>query len=354
MKFGHWLSLIAIIISLYILWEIRQLLLLIFVAIVFSTALNTLARLLQNRFRLNRHLAIFITISLTVLFIVLFIWLVVPPFIAEFQKLIELIPEVFLRVRTGLRNIENQLPLWLPQPPSLADFIKQLQPLVLQSVTNFVDFFSNSFRTVLQILFVSVLTLMLLANPLEYRKGALRLIPAFYRRRADRILSDCEIALGNWLAGVSINCLFIGSLSGIGLWILQVDLVLVHALMAGLLNFIPNIGPTMSVVFPLMVSLLDAPWKALAVLIWYGIIQQIESYWLTPIVMAKQVSLLPAITLIAQLFFASTFGLLGLVLALPLTVVVQVWLQQLYFKDIMDNWGESESSEAIASSRQIS
>lgn len=72
---------------------------------------------------------------------------------------------------------------------------------------------------------------------------------------------------------------------------------------------------------------MDAPWKALAVLILYTVIQQIESYWLTPTVMAKQVSLLPAITLTVQIFFASFFGFLGLLIALPLTVVAKVWLE---------------------------
>lgn len=79
----------------------------------------------------------------------------------------------------------------------------------------------------------------------------------------------------------------------IGLWILQVPLVLAHAVLAGLLNFIPNIGPTLSVVLPMSIALLDAPWKAIAVLILYIAIQNLESYWLTPTVMAKQVALLP-------------------------------------------------------------
>ena len=108
--------------------------------------------------------------------------------------------------------------------------------------------------------------------------------------------------------------------------------------MAGILNFIPNIGPAASVVFPLMIAVLDAPWKIIAVLILYFLIQNVESYWLTPIVMAKQVSLLPAVTLIAQLFFASIFGLLGLILALPLTVVLKTWIEEALFKDLLDNW----------------
>ncbi|MCT7973483.1 AI-2E family transporter [Laspinema olomoucense] len=338
MKFGQWLGFVAILISLYILWEIRQLLLLLFVAVVFATALNSIAKQFQKRLPLNRTVAILITLCLTVLFNVLFIWLVVPQFLEQSQRMIELLPQVFVALRVWLRSLETWLPLWLPQPPSLAELIVQLQPFVLQSVTNFLDFFSNSFRIALQLLFVLVLTLMLLANPREYQEAFVRLFPSFYRRRAKEILAECEIGLGNWFAGIAINCIFIGSLSGIGLWILQVDLVLVHALMAGLFNFIPNIGPTISAVFPLMIALLDAPWKALAVLIWYILIQQIESYWLTPTVMAKQVSLLPAVTLVAQIFFASVFGVLGLLLALPLTVVAQIWIQELYFKDIMDKW----------------
>ena len=139
-----------------------------------------------------------------------------------------------------------------------------------------------------------------------------------------------------------INCIFIGTLSGIGLLFLQVKLVLVHALLAGLLNFIPNIGPATSVIFPIMIAVLDAPWKILPIIIWYFIIQNIESYWLTPKVMAEKVSLLPAVTLFAQIFFASSFGLLGLLLALPLTVVAKTWIDEMLFEDILDRWGKIE------------
>jgi predicted PurR-regulated permease PerM len=85
-------------------------------------------------------------------------------------------------------------------------------------------------------------------------------------------------------------------------------------------------------------ALLDAPWKALAVVILYIIIQQVETNILTPIVMQRQVSLLPAVTLLSQVIFAIFFGLLGLFLALPITVVAQVWLKEVLVKDILDCW----------------
>ena len=117
----------------------------------------------------------------------------------------------------------------------------------------------------------------------------------------------------------------------------QVLLALAHAVIAGLLNFIPNVGSTLSVVLPMAIAILHVLWKAGAVLILYLIIQQIESYWLTPTIMAKQVSLLPAITLLAQLVFANLFGALGLLIALPLTIVVGTWIEEVVFKDVLDN-----------------
>ncbi len=126
-------------------------------------------------------------------------------------------------------------------------------------------------------------------------------------------------------------------------------------MLAGILTFIPNIGPTFSVIPPMAIALLDSPLKSVFVLIAYIIIQQIESNILTPYVMAQQVSILPALVLASQVFFAQFFGFLGLLLALPLTVVGKVWIQELLVTDILDSWqhnpenqGGKEASEIVA------
>jgi predicted PurR-regulated permease PerM len=338
-NFGQWIGFLSILLSLGILWQVRELLLLVFTAVIFATALNRLVRY-WVRLGIRRNWAIAVTLLLSLSIIILFFGLMIPPFIEQFQKLLELLPSVWERVRFELMRLrqEQQQFDWLPLPPTLADLIQQLEPLTTYLFRNFFAVFSNSVTALLQLLLVVVLTIMLLINPLRYRYAAIKLFPSFYRRRADEIFSLSEVALANWLTGIVINCLFIGLLSGIGLWILQIKLVLVHAILAGLLNFIPNIGPAASVVFPIVVALLDAPWKVWAILIWYFIIQNIESYLLTPTVMAKQVSLLPAVTLMAQIFFAQMFGLLGLLLALPLTVVAKTWTEEVLFKDILDRW----------------
>ncbi len=338
MKLSQWLGLTCLVMAIYVAWQIHQLLLLLFLAIVLTTALNRLVKQLQA-WGLGRSPALAITLSSIAVVVVLFFLLIIPPFWDQFQTLIGELPRVGDRLREGLRDLQSRSDIpFLSQALSLETIPESISNMGATALSGLIQFFSNSLTAGLQVLFIVAIAVMMLLSPQAYRQGALKLFPSFYRRRADQILTQSELALGNWLTGVIINSVFIAALSGLGLWLLQIKLVLVHALMAGILNFIPNIGPAASVIFPLMIAVLDAPWKIIAVLVLYFIIQNIESYWLTPIVMAKQVSLLPAVTLIAQLLFASLFGLLGLLLALPLTVVAKTWIEEALFKDLLDTW----------------
>ncbi len=337
-KIGHWLGIILVAIALYILWQIRALLLLVFTAITLATAINQLVRQLQ-KWRLNRALAVLLSVGLVMITLIGVVVLIVPRFAEQFQLLIDLFPQGLLQIQAGIDWLEERVigPNAI-EIPDVNRLIQQLQPLGTNLVQRATDIFSNSVTFVIDLLLVIVLTLMLLVNPQPYRKVFIRLFPAFYRNRVDDILTLCATGIGAWTAGALVEMVFIGTLSGVGLAIIGVPLALAHAILAGVLNFIPNVGPILSAVLPMTIGFLDAPWKAIAVLILYVVIQNVESYVLTPIIMANQVSLLPAITLISQLFFATFFGILGLVMALPLTVVTKVWIEEMLLKDVLDRW----------------
>ncbi|NES66991.1 MAG: AI-2E family transporter, partial [Okeania sp. SIO2D1] len=326
--------------AIYILWQIRQLLLLVFTAVVIATTLNKLARWLQ-RFRINRPLAVLISISLFILIIVTFFWVIVPPLAEQFQQLITIVPLGINKLNDWLNILKEQLPIQLrEQLPNIDinEVVTQLQPIFNQLINNAGEFVGNTFGIFLSLLLILVFTIMMLVNPSAYRQGFIQLFPNFYRQRVNLILNHCEIALGGWVIGTFINMSVIALLSFIGLSILQLPLASAQAILTGLLTLIPNIGPTISVIPPMAIALIDSPLKSGFVLFIYILIQQIGGKILTPYVMAKQVSLLPAITLIFQVFFASFFGFSGLLLALPLTIIAQVWIKELLIKDILDNW----------------
>lgn len=353
MKFGQWLGLIALLISLYILWQIRQVLLLVFMAVVFATALNRLVRRLRQS-GAKRGLATLISIGICLGFLVVFVWIIVPPFIDQFQLLSELVPKGLERLRNWAILMQGRIPGSIVRNiPTVDELIRQIQPFASWVFNNFFSLFSNFFLIVLNLLLILVVTIMLLINPQPYRQGFIMLFPAFYRRRVDDILSQCEVSLVNWIRGILINMVVIGVVSAIGLSVLRVPLVLANAAVAGLLEAIPNVGPTLSLIPPMAVALLDAPWKSVAVLIFYILIQQLEQYLLVPYVMATQVSLLPVITLLAQVIFALFFGFLGLFLAIPLVIVGQIWLQEALVKDILNNWTADEEISPVQDSVEV-
>jgi predicted PurR-regulated permease PerM len=337
-RFGSLLGLVALLIALYILWQIQQVVLLGFAAVVFATVINRMVRRLQQGY-LNRGMAIVISLTLLLSALAGFVAIVVPPFVQQIQQLAELVPQGLERLQSWATWLQELLPSQVIQDVrGLQAITQDLQSLVTQLFGNFFQFFRNSLGFILNFLLVLVVTIMLLGNPEAYRHIFILLFPSFYRRRVDVILQQSEEALVGWMKGILFNMAVITALSGLGLLVLNVQLPLANALLAGMLTFIPNLGPTLSVIPPAAIALLDAPWKALAVLILYIIIQQLESNFLTPIVMKRQVSLLPAITLLSQATFAIFFGILGLFLALPIIVVAQVWLREVLIHDVLDHW----------------
>lgn len=341
MTFGQWIGLVALLLSLYILWTLRQLLLLIFVAIVFATALNRLVRRLQ-RSGVPRGPAALLSAGGLLAILILFAAIIVPPFLDQLQELARLVPQGLEELEVWLRQTLDRLPGEAVEAiPSVEDLLGQVQPLATGLANNFFKLFSGFINVGGGIFFVVIFTIMFLINPQAYRQGFVRFFPSFYRRRTDEILSMCEEDLVGWIIGTLFNMVVIGTVSGLILWALGVRLVLANALLAGLLEAIPNVGPLLSTIAPSAIALLDSPWKAVAVIVAYFIMQQGEQFFLVPMVMGQQVSLLPAITLIAQIAFASFFGFLGLFLAIPLVIIVRILLREILVKDVLDDWGAS-------------
>jgi predicted PurR-regulated permease PerM len=346
-QFGQWLGLIVLVVSIYIVWQTRQLLLMAFAAIVLATALNQLARFLRQRFQLKRRNSLLGSLMIFLLAVLAFFWSVVPSLIRQMQEIgTTKLPKVFALVQSSKGVIEQYLPG--VNIPDFQTIQEQAKPLMNSLVGSSLAVFSGSLGAVLNLLLLLVLTIMMLVQPQAYRDVFVLMFPNFYRRRVFGLLDECEVALGKWMIGALIGMLAVGAMSTIGLYILGIPAPLAQGVLAGLLNFIPNLGPTLSMILPMGIALLDNPWKSVMVFVLYFVIQQIESSFLTPYIMAKQVSLLPALTLLAQVFFASFFGFAGLVLALPLSVVSKIWINGVLIEDVLNKWHKPPSQEILS------
>ena len=344
MKFGQWLGLVALLASLVLLWSLRQSMLNLFGALVLAMGLCTLTGAVRERLNCSRPLALLLSIGLIGTTLGIFLIAVVPLFVDQFIQLLIQVPHAGAFVLDLLRSaIEESSSVFNGRNIDSLTWLKGLQIDYIAAgnalVNSLIKFAKEAGAGIVQLLFVIALALMVAVQPSAYREVGIQLIPSFYRRRFRQVLVQCGNSLSAWMVGVLISSLCVSALSAIGLSLLGVKLVAANALLAGLLNIIPNIGPTLSTVFPMSVAVFDGPWKALAVLLLYIGVQNLESYIITPGVMHKQLKLLPGLTLTAQLVFTVIFGPLGLLLALPLAVCMQVLVREVLIRDILDPIG---------------
>ena len=186
--------------------------------------------------------------------------------------------------------------------------------------------------------FVSVyLTL----EPQFYRNILVRMLPADYRERAVLILEKTEIALGWWLVARFSSMLVIGVITFLGLWLLGVPQAPELGLIAGLLSFIPNLGPVLSVVPAILVASTEGVTLVVSVILLYVVLQAIESYIITPYIERRTVSLPPAAVILAQLLLTLLAGPIGALVAAPLIIVGMVGFKFIYLPVVLNETSES-------------
>ena len=344
------LTITALLISILILWSLKEILILFFASIIIAMALCTITGKIRNFLNIPRWISFGITLISIILISSISIVIIIPQFTSEFQELINQIPSAIIKLwELSLNTFYDFAEIvYKGNIPNLADrslLTNNLSMLpdgvtlangVTDSITKLISLAGNVGIGILHLLFIISVALMITLQANSYREVAILLVPSFYRRRARSILLKCGNALSSWMTGVVLSSICVAILASIGLYLLGIKLVIANALIAGVLNVIPNVGPTISTIFPLSVALLDTPWKSLAVLGLYILIQNIESYIITPSIMQKQVKLLPGLTITAQFIFTILFGPLGLLLAIPLAVVIQVFVKEILIHDILE------------------
>lgn len=178
--------------------------------------------------------------------------------------------------------------------------------------------------------FVVFLAVYIAANPFVYKRGLLLLFSPPTRARLAPVLDAIVAKLRRWLGTQAIAMLVIGTVTTLVLTIIGVQAALPLGVLAGILEFIPNIGPTLSAIPAVVVAFADAPEKALIVAIAYWGIQFLENNLLIPYLMKEQLDLPPALTMLTQVVMAYVFGVMGLFVATPLLAGIVVAVQMLY------------------------
>ena len=325
------LSLTFVVLALLI-WQLRWVLLVLFGAVVVAVALDVLIHQLQNRFRLSRPQALLAVLTGLLMAGLLMGQLLLPELITQTQQLGRDLPELF-----------NKLSGWLGDDPRFSALNQTLSsgasPESLESVgRQLLGVAGGAANSLIQVLLMALLAILLALDPSSHRGMVVSITPRPARDQMIQLLDESRQALGGWLTGMTLSATTVFLLTWGGLLLLKAPLALLSALVCGLLTFVPTIGPTAATLLPTGLALLQSPQLVVSVLVFRLILQNLEAFLLTPLLLRKTVNLLPTVALMAQLSLGALLGLPGVLLALPLVVVLQVLMQRVVVQQVMDRW----------------
>jgi predicted PurR-regulated permease PerM len=306
------------VVGLLIVYLIRNSLLIIYVscifAIVLSPAVHWVCRLRIVRWHPSRGMAILLLVIAVLLGLVIMLGFGLPQVIADIQQLFILLPQAFQRLQDYLRQFSN-----LPQMDWST--LEKYASAIASGLTGVLGSIASG---IVSIAAAIVLTAYFILEGEELFERTMALFPADARDRLKPVLRLAAERMRRWLMGQTVLMLILGSASVLVFGLLGVRYFYLLGVFAGLANFVPMLGPTVSLILAGLVAALDSWSKLAGVLVFFFVYQQVENAFLTPRIMKTQVQLSASAVLIALLIGSELAGVIGAMMAIPTAVLISV------------------------------
>ena len=296
--------------GLILLWQIKELIFSLFIAFIIAGALKPLVLFLEKK-KLPRFLATFFVYFLFIFIIANLFAAVVPPLVREISHLFKNLPHM---IEKTVPSVSDYLDL---------NLVKQNLPNLANQLVDIIrSFFSN-------IIFITT-TLFFGFYLLLERDPVGRLLDNFFddnqAKKIALIMERAQKRTGAWFWGEVILMTIIGIMIYVGLLFIGMRYAVALAVLAGLLEVVPTLGPIISAVVASLIGFSTSPVLGISNLILFFIVQQLENHLVVPVVMRKVVGIHPIITLIALFIAGRVAGILGVLLAVPATIFIETIL----------------------------
>lgn len=314
--------------ALSFIFVIRDVLMILFVALVLASIIDPIATF-GGRYHIPRAISVIATYILLIFFLALGLTLIIPPLLTELGGFTGSMVDYWTRFVSSIaavRELSAQYGLlqnWERSLVELEGALGKAAGSVFSTVTGI-------FGGVISLAATFVVTFYLVIEKDALKKLFQTLAPERHQQRLSALGNEIQRKIGRWLRGQVILSLIVGTLVYVGLLILGVDYALVLALFAGITEFVPYLGPLIGAVPAVLIALAISPVKAVVVILLYILIQQLENAVLVPRVMARAVGLNPMVTVIALLIGGRVAGVAGILLAIPVVTAISVVLEDVY------------------------
>ncbi len=320
------LTLVAAIVAIWVLYELRGVLLLIYISTLLAMGFSQIVRSVERwrKFPLPRWAAILVVYVGVLLIVAALLSLVVPPLVSQVTQLVRDLPGIIDDFQRTLVSKGLAEPRW-----TWSDLVKNFEsPGLATSILGALQTMIGLAGTFLTVITVLLLPYYLLLEASTLQKGFLHLFDPDSRPRVARISREVTTKAGAWLSGQLVLGIVIGTTATVGLWILGVPYFYVLGLIAGLGEMVPVIGPILGAVPAILMGLTVSAKTGVFVAIYFTIQQLVENNVLVPRIMERQVGVSAATVIVALLVGSQLLGVIGAVLAVPTAAIIKVLLQE--------------------------
>lgn len=312
--------------AIFLLFEATfSVIILIFAGVLIASYFRGFSTWLRKRTGWNSKITLSLSIIITLALAVGFFWLVGAKVSQQMAELEENLPSLFEKVEKTLNGstIGHEI-------VEKGNEVRQSEDMA----TYISRFFATTFGFLGDIYIILIIGIFFTASPYMYKYGIIQLVPPKRRDKANDVLEKLASGLKKWLAAKFIAMLAVFILTAIGLIILDIPMWLALALLAGLLNFVPNFGPLAAAIPAILVALAISPSTALWVAGLYLVVQLLESSLINPQAQHHLIKIPPALIIISQLLVGSLTGIWGVIFATPLVLVIIILVQELYINQL--------------------
>jgi predicted PurR-regulated permease PerM len=323
---------------LYLLYSGLRVLLLVFGAVLVGALFRGAARMAREKVRMRKNTSVALVVVVLLALFVGGLFVIGKQIVSQVQEFGQILPQAIQGATQKLQQYPwgQQVLNKMPAPDEVWNRVGSTSGQLSGAASGFLT-------ALVDMGILLAMGLYLAFQPGPYTRGILHLVPKSGRGRGREVLSELDMTLQHWLMGRLFLMFLNGSITALALWALGIKLPFALGAIAGVLNFVPNIGPLIASVPAILIAFMDGPEKALYVAGLYLVVQMIDGMVLTPLVDKKTVELPPVLTIAMQLLAGLLVGPMGVVLASPFVAVVLVMVRMLYVEDILGDRSAGDS-----------
>jgi putative permease len=310
---------------------VTAILLLFLIVFIVSAALNPVAAWLADR-GVPRMLSAVGLVLLLCGVVTGAVWLVVPTLLEEVGRFVTDFDLGQAQLAGHYRQLLGRFPQIAEQLPAPGELMEHVIPTLGTLLGNLGRYTVGIFTGIFSLVVLLILVIYAVGQPEPLVAGFLAAVPESHRDRADAALRRVMEKLKHWAVGSITVGLIVGTIAGVGLHLLGVPHALLFAVIAFMGEFLPVIGPILAALPPVLLALTIDPWLALWVVIFFVVLQQVESNILTPWILGGHLEIHPVSLIFALLVMHALFGFVGALLAAPVAAIVKICWEEFYLQ----------------------